>query len=90
MRRSYDRPVPAPRSSARRLLRWSGRLAAGVVTLAAALGVLRLVLPVTAEATGVPIGVERQLAFLRVALDDGAGERAQRQFPEGYFFLHVL
>jgi hypothetical protein len=30
------------------------------------------------------------LAFLRGALDDGAGERMQRLFPEGYFFSHVL
>jgi len=35
-------------------------------------------------------GTGRQLAFLRAELDDGAGERAQQLFPEGYFFLHAL
>lgn len=34
--------------------------------------------------------VTAQLAFVRSALDDGAGERMQRLFPEGYFFSHVL
>ncbi|GAA0814638.1 hypothetical protein [Spirilliplanes yamanashiensis] len=75
--------MPAPRTSARRRV---GRAAACLVTLAAVLGVVRLALP----ADGPPAGVDRQLAFLRAALDDGAGERAQRQFPEGYFFLHAL
>jgi hypothetical protein len=35
-------------------------------------------------------GVRAQLAFLRTALDGGAGERMQQRFPEGYFFCHVL
>ncbi|WP_238006794.1 hypothetical protein KZZ52_24405 [Dactylosporangium sp. AC04546] len=59
------------------------RVVAIVLALLAAVGVLRLVVPATA-------GVDRQLAFLRAALDDGAADEAQGQFPEGYFFLHVL
>jgi hypothetical protein len=70
--------------------RWLGRLAAVVVSLAALAGVARLVVPVTAGADDEPFGVRRQLAFLRAELDDGAGERAQELFPEGYFFAHVL
>ncbi|MFC3999749.1 hypothetical protein ACFOVU_27800 [Nocardiopsis sediminis] len=31
-----------------------------------------------------------RLAFVRARLDDGAGERMQRLFPEGYLFTHVL
>ncbi|MFE3328204.1 hypothetical protein [Streptomyces sp. NPDC059176] len=50
----------------------------------------RLVVPATAGTNGAPPGVQRQLAFLRAALDDGAGDEAQRLFPEGYFFLHAL
>jgi len=67
-----------------------GRLAAVVVSLAALIGVARLVVPVTAGPSDEPFGVRRQLAFLRGALDDGAGERAQELFPEGYFFAHAL
>jgi len=72
---------------AARLLR--GGLAV-LVSMAALMGVMRLVVPATAGATGEPPGVRRQLAFLRAALEDGAGEQAQRLFPEGYFFIHVL
>ncbi|MEV4223782.1 hypothetical protein [Nonomuraea sp. NPDC049725] len=39
---------------------------------------------------GEPGGVRRQLAFLRSALDAGAGDEAQQLFPEGFFFLHAL
>ncbi|WP_176738523.1 hypothetical protein [Micromonospora pallida] len=63
--------------------------AAALLSLAALVGVVRLVAPATA-AGGEPPGVARQLTFLRVALDDGAGEEAQTLFPEGYFFAHVL
>jgi hypothetical protein len=31
-----------------------------------------------------------QLHFLRQALDRGAGEEMQGNFPEGYFFMHAL
>ncbi|GGM40625.1 hypothetical protein ACFFX1_17955 [Dactylosporangium sucinum] len=59
------------------------RTVAIALTLVALVGALRLVVP----ATG---GVDRQLPFLRAALDDGAADEAQGLFPEGYFFLHVL
>jgi hypothetical protein len=59
------------------------RLAAVIVTGCALLGAVRLVGPADAE-------VRRQLAFLRTALDGGAGDEAQGLFPEGYFFLHAL
>ena len=66
------------------------RLAAGLLTFAALVGVVRLVAPATAGPAGEPPGVRAQLAFLRGALADGAGEQAQQLYPEGYFFLHVL
>ncbi|MER6998419.1 hypothetical protein [Streptomyces sp. NPDC000410] len=78
------------RSTVRRSLRWSRRLVAVVVSLCALVGAIRLIAPATAGPAGEPPGVERQLAFLRSALDGGGGDEAQRMFPEGYFFLHVL
>ncbi|MFI7435629.1 hypothetical protein [Micromonospora haikouensis] len=66
------------------------RVCALLLTAAALLGVARLVAPATAGPDGEPPGVARQLAFLRAALDDGAGEDAQAQFPEGWFFAHAL
>src|SRR5262245_49718558 len=82
--------MPGPPSRARLVVRWLGRLAAVLVTANALAGAARLVAPATAGTSDVPPGVERQLAFLRGELDNGAGERAQAGFPEGYFFLHVL
>ncbi|HEU4423478.1 MAG TPA: hypothetical protein VFR67_13185 [Pilimelia sp.] len=82
--------MSGPLPVARRVLRWSYRLLAVVVGVGALVGAVRLVAPATAGTTGEPAGVHRQLAFLRAALDGGAGDQAQRQFPEGYFFLHVL
>jgi hypothetical protein len=75
---------------ARQALRWLGRLAAVLVSVCALVGAVRLVVPVVAGTTGEPAGVRRQLAFIRAALDKGAGDQAQHLFPEGYFFLHVL
>ncbi|MFG1902605.1 hypothetical protein [Micromonospora carbonacea] len=66
------------------------RVCALLLTAAALLGVVRLVVPATAGPDGEPPGVARQLAFLRAALDDGAGEDAQALFPEGWFFAHAL
>lgn len=66
------------------------RVVAVVVSLCAVVGTVRLVVPATAGTVGEPIGVRRQLAYLRAALDDGAADQAQRTFPEGYFFLHAL
>ncbi|WP_406401850.1 hypothetical protein OH805_22225 [Streptomyces sp. NBC_00879] len=84
--------MPGPRSSVRlrRALRWSRRIIACAVSLCALVGVVRLVAPATAGTNGEPPGVQRQLTFLRAALDDGAGDEAQQLFPEGYFFLHAL
>ncbi|MCG8916385.1 hypothetical protein L6E12_11350, partial [Actinokineospora sp. PR83] len=57
----------------RRVLRWSRWSAAALVTACALLGVVRLLVPATAGATGEPPGVQRQAAFLRAELDSGAG-----------------
>jgi hypothetical protein len=57
-----------------------------IATLTAGLGTARLVLPWTDPARG----VVKQLAFLRAELEGGADVAAQKQFPEGYFFLNVL
>ena len=61
-----------------------------LIGVAALVGAVRLVVPATAGPTDEPPGVRRQLTFLRGALEDGAGERAQALFPEGYFFSYVL
>jgi hypothetical protein len=82
--------MSGPSSTARRVLRWSRRLVAVVVSISALVGAVRLVAPAAAGTTDEPAGVRRQLAFLRAALDDGAGDEAQRLFPEGYFFMHAL
>ncbi|WP_326635855.1 hypothetical protein OG884_22500 [Streptosporangium sp. NBC_01755] len=79
-----------PRSTTRRVLRWARRLVAVVIGVCALVGAVRLVAPATAGTTEEPAGVRRQLTFLRAALDGGAGDEAQRLFPEGYFFLHAL
>ncbi len=57
-----------------------------IATLVAGVGTARLVLPWTDPARG----VVKQLAFLRAELEGGADLAAQKQFPEGYFFLNVL
>ncbi|MER5462503.1 hypothetical protein ABT010_17845 [Streptomyces sp. NPDC002668] len=80
-------PSPSP---ARGYLRWLRRVVAVVVSLCAVMSAVRLVAPATAGTTGEPPGVLRQLAFLRAQLNSQAGDEAQRQFPEGYFFLHAL
>lgn len=71
------------------VLRRVAALSLALVSVAALVGVARLVAPATA-ATGEPPGVARQLTFLRTALDDGAGDAAQALFPEGFFFAHAL
>jgi hypothetical protein len=63
---------------------------ASVLSGFALLGIVRLIVPVTADSVDVPIDVDRQLTFLRQALDDDAADRAQQLFPEGYFFLYAL
>nr|BFE61705.1 hypothetical protein GCM10020063_062310 [Dactylosporangium thailandense] len=57
-------------------------LLAALVSAFAASALLRFHAPVS--------GAERQLHHLRAELDAGAGQDAQRLFPEGYFFLHAL
>lgn len=72
------------------IVRRTAAVVAALVSLAALLGVVRLVAPATAGIAAEPPGVARQLTFLRAALDDGAGEDAQALFPEGWYFAHVL
>ncbi|WP_329388596.1 hypothetical protein [Streptomyces sp. NBC_01716] len=72
------------------VLRWIRVVAAVLVSGCALIGAVRLVVPATAGVDGEPAGVRGQLAFMRGALNEGAGDEAQQQFPEGYFFLHAL
>ncbi|MFJ6195222.1 hypothetical protein [Micromonospora sp. NPDC092111] len=72
------------------IVRRVGVVLAALVSLLALVGVVRLVAPATGGGSGDPPGVDRQLTFLRTALDDGAGEDAQTMFPEGWFFAHAL
>lgn len=57
-----------------------------LVTVLSVGGLVRLAGPAVSPGGG----VRAQLTFIRDALGGGAGEEAQRSFPEGYFFLHVL
>ncbi|MFI5958831.1 hypothetical protein [Cryptosporangium sp. NPDC051539] len=57
----------------------------GLISLLALGASVRLLAP--ADTTS---SVRRQLTFLRAELESGAAERAQDQFPEGYFFLYAL
>lgn len=69
--------------------RWALRIVGIAVTLACVLATSRFLWPqpgVDAQ----PGSTERQLSFLRSALDDGADITAQGQFPEGHFFLNAL
>ena len=82
------RRAARPRNGPRRVV---GGLIVGLLacsTLALALVTTRvgLVLGTTSH----PEDVTKQLAFLRGALDDGAGHDMQALFPEGYFFTHAL
>jgi hypothetical protein len=67
---------------------------AGVALLAAALLLLnlRFYLPNAADYGPDRIGanVVPQLTFIGAALRDGAGQRMQRLFPEGFVFSHAL
>ena len=57
-----------------------------IATMVAGVGTARLVLPRTDPTRG----VVKQLAFLRAEIEGGADHAAQKQFPEGYFFLNAL
>ncbi|WP_405618807.1 hypothetical protein [Streptomyces sp. NBC_01508] len=82
-------PKP-PSTSARQVLRWARLVVAVLVSGCALVGAVRLVAPATGGTDGEPPGVRGQLAFIRESLDNGAGDEAQQQFPEGHFFLHAL
>ncbi|MET7337614.1 hypothetical protein [Nonomuraea sp. NPDC005650] len=82
--------MPQAKSAARRGWRWARAALAVVVSACALAGVVRLTVPAVAGTAGEPPGVRRQLAFLRAALDAGAGDEAQALFPEGYFFSYAL
>jgi hypothetical protein len=69
----------------RRWLRWTYLALAVLVSLAALAPNLRLYRSAQSTAS-----VVAQLRHLRGELRSGAGEDMQRQFPEGYFFSHVL
>ena len=68
------------------IVRRTSALLAVLVSLLALVGVARLIAPATGGVSRQPPGVDRQLSYLRAALDDGAGEDAQAMFPEGCFF----
>ncbi|MGI5401309.1 hypothetical protein ACQEVG_18025 [Streptomyces sp. CA-135486] len=70
--------------------RWLRRVVAVVVTVCALVSAVRLAGPAATGPTGEPLGVVRQLSFLRAQLNGKAGDEAQQQFPEGYFFIHAL
>ncbi|MEV4845549.1 hypothetical protein AB0K20_20345 [Micromonospora matsumotoense] len=72
------------------IVRRTSALLAVLVSLLALVGVARLIAPATGGVSRQPPGVDRQLSYLRAALDDGAGEDAQAMFPEGWFFAHAL
>ncbi|MFD3482022.1 hypothetical protein [Streptomyces sp. NPDC058665] len=74
----------------RQVLRWIRVVVAVLVSGCALVGAVRLMVPATGGVDGEPAGVRGQLAFIRGALNEGAGDEAQQQFPEGYFFLHAL
>lgn len=61
------------------------------LVLASAIGVVALIAAVRLVAPAeTPSSVRRQMAYLRSELESGAAEQAQRDFPEGYFFLYAL
>src|SRR5262245_49124893 len=76
----------------RRLLRFISRsIAAALVVLLLLLN-LRFYLPNSADYAPDRLGpdVVSQLNFIGAALRDGAGQRMQALFPEGFFFSHAL
>ncbi|MFF2085197.1 hypothetical protein ACFVVM_15580 [Nocardia sp. NPDC058176] len=69
--------------------RWALRAVGIVVTLACVLAAAGFLWP-QPGIDSQPGATERQLAFVRGALDDGADTTAQSQFPEGHLFLNAL
>jgi len=76
----------------RSLLRFTQRVVAILLTLGLLVLNLRLYLPSAADYGPDQVGpdVVPQLRFIGAALRDGAGERMQAFFPEGFFFSHAL
>ncbi|MFC6013545.1 hypothetical protein [Nocardia lasii] len=60
-----------------------------VVTVACVVGAARLLWP-RPGLDEQPGSTQRQLAFVRDALDEGSDTAAQQLFPEGYLFSNVL
>lgn len=69
--------------------RWVLRGLGVLLTLACVLAAGRLLWPQPGIGEQ-PDSTWRQLAFVRDAIDNGADEEAQRQFPEGFYFLNAL
>jgi hypothetical protein len=80
------------RTAVRRALAGAVVVATLLATVAAGVLTARLYAqsPLDRDAPAVVADALPRLAFLRDALDAGAGERMQELFPEGYFFSHVL
>lgn len=76
----------------RRIITWTYRGVAALLTLALLLVNVRLYFPHIEEYGPDHIGPDlpAQLRHIRTALDNGAGEEMQTLFPEGYFFTHAL
>ncbi|MEU4598958.1 hypothetical protein [Nocardia sp. NPDC023988] len=72
-----------------RISGWILRVAGVVVTACCLIAAGRFLLP-QPGAGEIPGSTERQLSFLRAALDDGADTAAQQQFPEGHLFSNAL
>ncbi|MFE3544192.1 hypothetical protein ACFXK0_14610 [Nocardia sp. NPDC059177] len=70
-------------------IRWALRIVGVGITLVCVVAAGRFLLPQPGIADQ-PGSTQRQLAFVRDALDDGADTAAQGMFPEGYVFLNAL
>lgn len=75
-----------------RILRWTYRTLAALITLLLIMVNARFYTAPSAafQSPHVGPGAVEQLAFIRDALDHGAGDDMQALFPEGFFFTHVL
>jgi hypothetical protein len=70
------------------VLRWSAM--AALVGVTAVLALVTVSVAILVRDTGPDRAVSAELAVMGERLDAGAGERAQRMFPEGYLFAWVL
>ncbi|MGW5571898.1 hypothetical protein ACWEVD_11910 [Nocardia thailandica] len=69
--------------------KWAPRALGVVITVLCLVGAGRFLWPQPGIEEH-PASTQRQLAFVRTALDRGADTDAQRLFPEGYVFANVL